>query len=241
MDTDRHKEQLRAFAAACKAGLPIVPLDVVSADKPDLRVSTATGMVGIEVSEVLPLPRNPSFNSSLAEAKNHEASVRLAEQAYYEDNDATPVQVTAYPWNIGRTRNIKRAMADALATFVKAHCHEATPVKLFNRLHGIPEGFGVVNICSIPGPWCGGQSVAVTLEGIFSQLADRIASKDMLLPTYRANLPNAPIWLLLYSCWEVARSVPMPGTIREWAYPFGFERVFFFASSSQCVEEIRRA
>lgn len=239
--TEKRQRELRAFAAACEAGLPIMPLDVDSSDKPDLRVSTATGMVGIEVSEVLPLARNPSFNSSLAEARNHEASVRLAEQTYYEDEDATPVNVTAYPWNIERTRNTKRAMADELARFVKAHCHEATPVKTFGRVCGLPEGFGVVSICSIPGPWFSGQSVSVSLDDIYSQLADRIASKDTLLPTYRANLPNTPIWLLLYSCWEVARSVPMPGTIREWAYPFGFDRVFFFASSSQCVKEIRRA
>jgi hypothetical protein len=86
-----------------------------------------------------------------------------------------------------------------------------------------------------------GQSVGVTFDGIYTQLAKRIASKDALLPTYRTNLPNVPIWLLLYSCWEVARSVPMPSGIREWTYPFGFDRVFFFAASSQCVEEIHPA
>ncbi len=239
--TEKRKRELRAFAAACEAGLPITPLDVASADKPDLRVSTATGMIGIEVSEVLPLPRNPSFNSSLAEARNHEASVRLAEQTYYKDKNATPVKVTTYPWDVERTRNKKREMGDELGNFVKAHCHEATPVKLFGRIDGIPEGFGVVNIVAGHGSWEAWQSVGVTFDGIYTQLANRIASKNALLPTYRANLPYAPIWLLLYSCWEVARSVPMPSGIREWAYPFCFDRVFFFASSSQCVEEIHRA
>jgi hypothetical protein len=239
--TEKSKRELRALSAACEAGLPIAPLDVAAADKPDLRVLTAEGLIGIEVSEVLPLPRNPSFNSSLAEARNHEASVRLAEQTYYKDKNATPVKVTTYPWDVERTRNKKREMGNELATFVKAHCHEATPVKLFGRIDEIPEGFGVVNIVAGHGPWYAGQSVGVTFDGIYSQLANRIASKDELLPIYRANLPKAPIWLLLYSCWEVARSVPMPSGIRKWAYPFGFDRVFFFASSSQCIEEIRRS
>ncbi len=238
--TEKMDRELRAFAAAREAGLPITPLDVAAADKPDLRVLTAEGLIGIELSEVLPLPRNPTFNSSVAEAANHEASVRLAEQIYYKNKDAMQVKVTTYPWNIERTRNIKREMGDELASFVKTHCHEATPTKSFNRLRGIPDGFGVVSIHAGPGSWYAGQSVGVTFDGIYAQLANRIASKDALLPTYRANLPNAPIWLLLYSCWEVARSVPMPSGIREWPYPFGFDRVFFFASSSQCVEEIHR-
>ena len=239
--TEKKERELRAFAAACKEGLPITPLKVVADDKPDLRVLTAAGLMGIEVSEVLPLPRNPSFNSSVAEARNHEASVRLAEQTYYKDKNATPVKVTTYPWDVERTRNKKREMGDDLGNFVKAHCHEATPVKLFGRIDGIPEGFGVVNIVAGHGSWEAWQSGGVTFDGIYTQLANRIASKNALLLTYRANLPNAPIWLLLYSCWEVARSVPMPSGIREWVYPFGFDRVFFFASSSQCVEEIHRA
>jgi hypothetical protein len=238
--TEKKQRELRAFAAACKAGLPITTLDVTAADKPDLRVLTAEGLIGIELSEVLPLPRNPTFNSSVAEATNHETSVRLAEQTYYKDKNATLVKVTTFPWDVERTRNRKREMGDELAKFVKAHCDEAAPVKLFNRLGGIPEGFGVVNIVAGPGRWSAGQSGGVTFDGIYTQLANRIASKDALLPTYRANLPNAPIWLLLYSCWGVERSVPMPSGIREWAYPFGFDRVFFHAASSECVEEIHR-
>jgi hypothetical protein len=197
-------------------------------------------IVGIELSEILPLPRNASFNSPLAEASLQEDSVRLAEQAYYAAQDAMPVQVTVYPWDVERTRNKKREMADALASFVKSHRHEAAPVKLFERIDGIPEGFGVVNICSTPGPWRSGKSTVVTLDGIHHQLRDSIKAKNELLPQYRANLPNAPIWLLLYSCWDVARSVPMPHGIREWSFPTGFDRIFFFASSSVCVEEINR-
>lgn len=238
--TEKKKRELRAFAAACQAGLPITPLEVVAGEKPDLRVSTAQGLVGIELSEVTPLPKNPTFNSSVAEAANHEASVRFAEQIYYRNKNAMQVKVTTYPWDIVRTRNIKREMGDELASFVKARCHEAAPTKTFGKVCGIPDGFGVVSIHAGPGSWFAGQSVGVTLDGIYTQLANRIESKNALLSTYSANLPNTPIWLLLFSCWEVARSVSMPHGIREWTYPFGFDRVFFHAASSQCVEEIHR-
>jgi hypothetical protein len=164
--TEKKQRELRAFAAACEAGLPILAENIVPGEKPDLRVTTANGIVGIELSEILPLPRNASFNSSLAEASLQEDSVRLAEQAYCATQDAMPVQVTVYPWDVERTRNKKREMADALASFVKSHRHEAAPVKLFERIDGIPEGFVVVNICSTPGPWRSGKSTVVTLDGI---------------------------------------------------------------------------
>jgi hypothetical protein len=238
--TEKMERERRAFDAACGAGLPIAPLDVVAGDKPDLRVLTAQGLIGIELSEVTPLPRNPTFNSSVAEAANHEASVRLAEQIYYKNKNVMQVKVTTYPWDIERTRSLRREMSDELASFVKAHCHEATPTKTFGRVCGIPAGFGVVSIHAGPGSWFAGQSVGVTLGGIYTQLANRIADKDASLSKYRANLPNTPIWLLLHSCWEVSRSVSMPYGIRDWRYPFGFDRVFFYAASSECVEEIHR-
>jgi hypothetical protein len=238
--TEKKQRELRAFSAACEAGLPILAEKVLPGEKPDMRIMTAAGIVGIELREVLPLPRNASFNSPLAEASLQEDSVRLAEQAYYAAQDAMPVRVTVYPWDVERTRNRKKEMADALANFVKAHRHEATPVKSFERIDGIPEGFGVVNICSTPGPWQSGKSFGTTFDEIYSQLASGIAAKDNLLSTYRANLPNVPIWLLLYSCFDVPRGVPMPHGIREWSYPFGFDRVFFFSSLSVCIEEIHR-
>ena len=206
-------------------------------EKPDLRVTTKEGLVGIELSEVMPLPRNASFNSSLAEAIHHEDSVSLAERMYYAAQDAVPVKVTTYPWDIDRTENNQAKMAQRLSRFVRERCREAKPVKSFNRLDA-PEGFGVVSICSTPGPWFGGKSCGVTLEGIYHQLSRRIEEKNERLRQYRANLPNAPIWLLLYSCWEVARGVPMPHGIRDWLVPSGFDRIFFIGESR--LEEIRR-
>ena len=236
---EKKERELCAFAAACDAGLPIVAENVDwDGEQPDLRVTTKNGVVGIELSEVIPLPRNVSFNSSLAEATFHEDSVSLAERRYYAAQDALPVKVTTYPWDMERTKTSQRMRGEALARFVREHCHEATPVKLFDRLDGIPDGFGVVNICSTPGPWFGGRSCGVTFEGIYHQLSRRIEQKNELLPQYRANLPDAPLWLLMYSCWEVGRGVPMPHGIREWLVPSSFDRIFFFAESN--LEEIQR-
>jgi hypothetical protein len=106
--SEKKQRELRTFAAACDAGLPILAEDVVPGEQPDLRVMTASGIVGVELSEILPLPRNTSFNSPLAEASLQEDSVRLAEQSYYTAKDAVPVQVTVYPWDVERTRNRKR-------------------------------------------------------------------------------------------------------------------------------------
>jgi hypothetical protein len=238
--SDKKEKELRAFAAACEAGLPIVVERIFPREEPDLQVTTPTGIVGIELSEVTPLPMNPTFNSSIAEAANHEASVRLAEEIYYKNKNAMQVKVTTYPWDIKRTRSVRRKMSIALASFVRDHCHEAAPTKTFGRVSGIPNGFGVVSIHAGPGSWFAEQSVGLTTDGIYAQLTNRIADKDALLSTYRANLPNTPIWLLLHSSWEVTRSVSMPHGIREWRHPFGFDRVFFHAASSQVVEEISR-
>lgn len=237
--SEKKKAELRAFAVARDAGLPIVVERVDPREEPDLQVMTPSGLVGIELSEIMPLPRNQSFNSSLAEASHFEDSVCLAEEIYRRDQDALPVQVLVFPWNFERVRGKKREMATALANFVREHCHEAKPVATFGRLD-VPEGFGIVSIRANPGTWISGGSVGITVDGIYSQLASGIAAKDALLQKYRHNMPNAPIWLLLHSCWEVSRSVPMPYGIREWSCPSGFDRVFFFSSSSQCVEEIQK-
>lgn len=83
--------------------------------------------------------------------------------------------------------------------------------------------------------------MANTLDGIQQSLGTRIAAKNELLPSYRANLPGSPIWLLLYSCSEVSRRIEIPHGIENWAFPFDFDRVFFFSTLSGRVVELRRA
>jgi hypothetical protein len=131
-------------------------------------------------------------------------------------------------------------MARGLAEFIKAHRAQATPIATFERSDGLPQSFGLISICAESGPWSCGTSVGPTLSQIRQVLAERISAKNDLLPTYRSNLPGAPIWLLIYSCMEVARGVWIPYGLDEWTFPFGFDRVFFFSSLDNAVVELRK-
>jgi hypothetical protein len=89
--------------------------------------------------------------------------------------------------------------------------------------------------------WCG-EGGGYSLDDIRPQVAARISSKDKLVPTYRANLPEgARVWLLLYSGVTVARSMMIPHGIEEWKFPFRFDRVFWFAALEEQLAEIQRA
>lgn len=81
-----------------------------------------------------------------------------------------------------------------------------------------------------------------TLSDIRATLARSISEKDSLLPAYRKNLgPGARVWLLLYTTAEVSRSMPIPFGIEQWRFPFGFDRVFWFASLEGTYVEILAA
>lgn len=193
------------------------------------------------MTELLPLPRNDSFNSPLAEESLHEDVVRLAEEDYYRTPGATPVKATVYFLDVERQKNRKQEMVRALSAFVTSHREQASPVATFLRRDKLPYGFGTISIASVAEPWFSGESVGNTISGIHRQLSARIAAKNSLVPSYRANLPDSPIWLLVYSGAGVSRGVPMVTGINEWSFAFDFDRVFFFASLDDKVEEIKSA
>lgn len=232
--------EIRALLAARRAGFSIPSGEVIPGEEPDFRIETETGTLGIELAEVLPPPRNDSFSSPVAEEDLHQSVIEIAEKNYCIAG-GQPVKVSAFFWEVERARNKKHDMADGLVEFVRSNCARANPVFMTDRRDKLPHGFSAVSIDSHPGPWWSGECVGNTLEGIYRQLATRIAAKNKLLPTYRANLPNSSIWLLLYSCSGVSRGVEMPHGISEWSFLFEFDRVFFFASLSGSVAEIRRA
>jgi hypothetical protein len=239
LDTKKDRE-LRALLAARQVISFLPDGEIVPDEEPDFRIITETGIVGVEVSELMPLPRSDSFSSPVAEQRLHESAIQLAERGYYAEQGAMPVKVSAFFWKIENGKNKKRELADALISFVKAHRDKASPVAAtFTRR--IPDGFSVITIASRPGPWWSGESMPNSPEGTRQQLAVMIESKNKLLRRYRANLPNSPMWLLVYSCAEVSRGVQMPHGISEWTFPFDFERVFFYATLDQTVEEIRKA
>ena len=81
--------------------------------------------------------------------------------------------------------------------------------------------------------------VNLTVDQIRQRLGQR-KRQNKLLSTYRSNMPGVSIHLLIYSCMEVSRGVPIPHGLSEWTFPFEFDRVFFFSSLDNAVVELRK-
>jgi hypothetical protein len=232
--------ETRALTAARTAGIPI-PTGEVPGERPDFRFQTETGALGIEVSELV---RPASSNGGIvpaAEATYHEQIVQMAQEQYYGAADANPAKVVLSFANVRGKKRDKREVARALAEFVKANVHRASPVTNFVGLE-LPEGFGSMSIAAESGDWWCGECGGVTLSEIGEVLASSISAKNKLLPTYRKDLaPGAQVWLLLYSTVAVSRSMPIPHGIEEWRFHFGFDRVFWFTCLENQFVEIQRA
>src|SRR6266581_2373335 len=99
VDTKKLRE-LRALLAARSATSFLPHGKIVPGEEPDFRIITETGIVGVELTELMPLPRSVSFSSPVAEQRLHENAVQLAERQYYAEQGAMPVKVTAYFWTI---------------------------------------------------------------------------------------------------------------------------------------------
>lgn len=238
---DVKKETELLVLAAARSACSIFPSgEVTVGESPDFRIAGETGIVGVELSRVLPPPRNSSFNSPLAEESLHQDVTRLAEEYYYRTPGATPVKVTVYFWDVERSRNGKREMAQALSAFVMSHRQQANPVATFDRHDEIPDGFGVISIVSDAGTWFCGESVGNSVSGIHRELSTRIAVKNSRVPNYRVNLPDSPIWLLLHSGIAVPESVPIPWGIADWTFEFDFDRVFWLDCLMSKVVELRQ-
>jgi hypothetical protein len=114
--------EARALDAACRAGLSVPNGEVIPGEEPDFRIENGAGLsLGIEVTELLPPPRNASFSSPVAEQRLHRDLIELAEEQYYRSTGAVAVKVTRYFWDIERRRSNKRDMAHALANFARSH------------------------------------------------------------------------------------------------------------------------
>ena len=163
----RQKEIERWFLEAARKADSIIPDGTIEDfEKPDFKIHTANGLLGIEVTELLRSgsgPIRPVKQESL-----HKNIIEVARTEYYSNPNAIPVQVRAYFWNPDGERLAKRKMARALAEFVRTHAVEANPVATFSRLDGVPEGFDVISIAAGNDRWysgeCGGSTVAETFE-----------------------------------------------------------------------------
>ena len=236
---EKKEQEERALIAAQNAGLALPLGRITHREEPDFRIESEEAILGIELTELLPLPRNDSFSSPMAEQDQHRKTVSIAEAEYYRSRDSLPVRVTVYFWNVERGASVEKRMARDLVDFVRSHPPGNRALTL-GRLH-LPEGFGTVGIAPGRGSWHSGESVSQHMSDTRTQLATRIGEKNKRLPKYRMNLPNSPVWLLLYSCLEVSRGVWMPRDIDDYGLAFDFDRVFFYSSLSDSVKEISRA
>jgi hypothetical protein len=164
----------------------------------------------------------------------------MAQEQYYGAADAKPARVGLYFANARGKKRDKRELARVLAEFVTANVHQANPVANFVGLE-LPEGLGSMSIASESGKWWCGESGVVTVSDIREALASSISKKNQRLSAYHKSLgPGAQVWLLLYSTIEASRSMPIPCSIEEWRFHFGFDRVFWFACLENEFVEIHR-
>jgi hypothetical protein len=231
---NRKKEIERWFLDTARERSTLFPVgEIENSEEPDFEIHTATGSVGIEVTELLRKGEGPF--PPVKEETFHREVIEIAKAEYYRTPDAIPLRVLVYFWNReGGTRN-KREMAQELVEFVQSH-----PAGTYERRDTLPKGLSVVHIDSTGDDWTHGESGVTNLAEIFEQLASSISAKNKLLPRYRARLPHSPIWLLIYSGFSVPRGLPIPYGLDERTYPFDFDRVLFFAQLSGAVVEIRR-
>lgn len=220
-------------------GFPLPPGELVPCEEPDFQVVGDFGRIGLEVTHAVPLPRNDSFNSALAENAHYERVVAGAEAIYRAKLNAPAVKVTVGFWHFKNERGTRRRMEEELAQFVIDHVpDESEQVSTFTRHDSIPDGFCVISIARDEGKWFCGGDVTLTVSGIYETLANRISEKNQRIATYRENCPDIPIWLLIYSDLSIPGGLYVPHDFENWSAPFEFDRVFVFAPLSNSLVEI---
>jgi hypothetical protein len=238
---EKKKEiERRVLGAARMAGAPI-PNGELTGEEPDFSFHTPSGVLGIEISEVM-RPASSNHGILPAEAEAFHQSIMLAAQKTFQKSNAAPTRVNVYFSNPRGKKQDRRQLTKSLVECVAANRDRANPAVVLKDSE-LPEGFDHILITDDePGEWWCGEGGGITLSEIPIELAAKISAKNKLLPTYRANLSTgAKVWLLLYSRVTVARGVPIPHGIEEWKFAFDFDRVFWLACLENKVVEIQRA
>lgn len=234
--------EVRAVEAARSAGFPLPAGQLIPDERPDFRIVGDFGRLGLEVSHVVPLPRNASFKSARAEEAFYQRVVCRAEARYRQELDVPAVNVTACFWYFERDNTTERRMIRELAQFVLDHRPaDSTDIRMYARRDQLPQGFSVIGIAPGTGTWFCSSDVTLTPEGVYGAVSSRISEKNRRIATYRRNVPGAPIWLLLYSDMSIAGGIVIPHGMEKQKMRFEFDKVFLFAPLSNDVLEISRA
>lgn len=243
MERKRRRDEYepRVLEEACSCGFPGPFAKWKKREGPGPDFEHIEKPLGLELTLLIPRPGHPSFESPLAEWATLLRAIKSAEHIYYRNHQARPVEVIGYQWPFERAPKKEDEIAHDLAEFVRVHCDRAVPFAMFTRHDDLPDGFGVITIRVGGGCWDGRASTGSSALCTPHLLAERISAKNEKLTTYRKNLLNSPIWLLIHSGVDVSGGVYMPSNIGDWSFSFDFERVFFYASLNSRVEEIRRS
>ena len=230
----------RALKAAIKIG-KLIPEGKINwcREEPDFEIQTLNGMVGVEVSDLMPLPNNEFFRSPVEENKFNAMVVQLAEQEY-DRTESVKVGVQVHFGKISERRK-PNAMAREIAAFVAFHRAEVKNFRYWHQRTELPLGLDMIAIQSrYDWPWSLNEHWSRSLETLIPQLKLAIAKKNQKVPTYRMNLPNAPIYLLLYTCAAGHRDFPLFADMDQLPVRFDFDRVFFYSVVNRTVLELRK-
>ena len=167
--------------------------DVESRESPDFLIQTQAGAVGVEIGESL-CPAGEDGIKPVQRESFHKTVVKLAEEEYYSATDVKHVFVWVYFRRHGNLN--KRAMANDLAKFVKV---KVAAGKLSSFMDDLPDGFSTIHIGASSREWVSLESAGYTVSDVYNQLSSLITDKNKLLPQYRVNVPNTPMWLLLWT------------------------------------------
>ena len=249
----KQKELERRILEAARATCSYFPSGIIECfEEPDLRIVTSSGLLYIEVTELVRSEGENSFPPVQTE-KFHLDLIALA-QKYYVSSAAAPADVLVYFVDEARCKEqdpegwrrltsdgkrIKERMARTLADFVADKYKAGDETRIYTQLDDLPTGFAVIRVSP---------STTIQFRGLesgpisplnYDQLAATIGQKNDLLAKYRLNAPAAPIWLLIANGPSIPRGVPIPAGFDAWKFTFGFEKVVFFSGMENSCYDIK--
>lgn len=241
----------RILEAACRVYKNLPTGQIVPFEEPDLKLITASAVLGVEVTRLVRPPEENGFEPVKTESF-HKEVIRLAEQ-YYRASGLPVPEVGVYfldeqraelenplAWrSLMDKKNGRKAekLARLICDFVQANYPSERDVVTFSRRDQLPVGIEVLTIASpLRGNWYSGESGSMG-PLTYERLAEIIKTKNDLLPKYRANLPGCPVWLLIYSGPSIAEGVPIP-RMDGWKFTYGFDKVLLYSGMDNRVFEV---
>ena len=250
---DQKKARERGLLEDAQRIGSIIPCGtVIESERPDFRIHSDGTVIGVEVTELLRRGANET-PPPVEKSSFHRRVVERAKELHV-GNGGVSVSVGCYFLNDSRAamerpnewaqlvnanpKNKRELMASSLKEFVRTRDYGC-----FTERRELPAGFEVITINpSDTHDWSlAGDSANQTLsEDVFGHIQERIDDKAEKLPLYRTNCNGSPVWLLIASSMEVARSVPIPRSLADWKFRFEFDKVLLYSATDGRVWDLSR-